>query len=114
MHKQYRRYFKYPPWCDKELCDDFVKTHCTQGEMAERSKALESGSSPKGRGFESHSRQTFCVVRWPLVTQLGDKIRAKYSSSRYHYHQHTMSGMDIDKPYKIVPIAELEGSFWCF
>lgn len=27
------------------------------GEMAERSKALESGSSPKGRGFESHFRQ---------------------------------------------------------
>jgi hypothetical protein len=29
--------------------------------MAERSKALESGSSPKGREFESHSSQTLFV-----------------------------------------------------
>ncbi|KAG2754017.1 hypothetical protein P692DRAFT_20828101 [Suillus brevipes Sb2] len=29
--------------------------------MAERSKALESGSSPKGREFESHSSQILFV-----------------------------------------------------
>ena len=28
-----------------------------KGEMAERSKAVVSGTIPKGRGFESHSRQ---------------------------------------------------------
>ena len=28
-------------------------------EMAERSKALDLGSSPKGRGFKSHSRQFY-------------------------------------------------------
>ena len=33
-----------------------------KGEMAERSKAVVSGTIPKGRGFESHSRQLvfFC------------------------------------------------------
>ena len=38
-----------------------IRVFLLQGEMAERSKALESGtyvskSSPKGRGFESHFR----------------------------------------------------------
>ena len=37
------------------------------GEMAEWSKALRSGRSPKGRGFESHSRQVFFSCFLPGV-----------------------------------------------
>ena len=39
------------------------------GEMAEWSKALRSGRSPKGRGFESHSRQFFFFLFLPGVRE---------------------------------------------
>ena len=35
----------------------------TSGSLAEWSKALASGASPKGRGFESHSCHSFARVR---------------------------------------------------
>ena len=33
----------------------FLEAHATQDSLAERSKALAYGASPKGRGFEPHS-----------------------------------------------------------
>ena len=37
-----------------------------EGDMAERSKAPESGSGPKGRGFESHCRHRFYSSKFRL------------------------------------------------
>lgn len=39
-----------------------TEAHCDHIDdgLAERSKALDLGSSPKGRGFKSHSRQ--CII----------------------------------------------------
>ena len=36
---------------------------CIQDSLAEWSKALASGASPKGRGFEPHSRHSFLLLR---------------------------------------------------
>ena len=42
----------------------------TSGSLAEWSKALASGASPKGRAFESHSCHSFARVRfWFLITK---------------------------------------------
>ena len=46
-----------PPGSMSLLCH-FGCVSISQDEMAERSKALASGASPKGRGFKSHSRHT--------------------------------------------------------
>ena len=45
------------------------------GRMAERSKALASGASPKGRGFESHFCQTLCF--YFLVPKMVHQISAQ-------------------------------------
>ena len=37
------------------------ESHWQKGSLAERSKALASGASPKGRGFESHSCHLFAI-----------------------------------------------------
>ena len=45
----------------------------TSGSLAEWSKALASGASPKGRGFESHSCHSFARARCRFLITKGPK-----------------------------------------
>ena len=45
----------------------------TSGSLAEWSKALASGASPKGRGFESHSCHSFAHARPRILITEGPK-----------------------------------------
>ena len=54
-----------------------------EGSLAEWSKALVLGTSPKGRGFESHSCQRSGILR-SRCKKIIDKIRASPGEARTH------------------------------
>ena len=48
---------------DAETCAEGTMLFQTQDSLAEWSKALASGASPQGRGFEPHSCHSLCATR---------------------------------------------------
>ena len=53
-----------------------------QGKVAEWSKALALGASPKGRGFEPHLYHTFCFARIYLWSISSDRYLSKEISDQ--------------------------------
>ena len=81
-----------------QMASNVLKTAYTKkGRMAERSKAPESGSGPKGRGFESH----FChicfsyVGIWSLFALYTDRMRCRTRSSKANAHLPFLSSSSL-------------------
>ena len=79
--------FEVPCCCHgfgKTMADLVHKAIALTGSLAEWSKALVLGTSPKGRGFESHSCQSMLFVSFrynffdPQLDSMGERVEEKH------------------------------------
>ena len=78
-----------------------ISGDCHIGSMAEWSKALVLGTSPKGRGFESHHCQKFFGVKKRLETpgiEPGTShMRSERSTTELHPHGIGVVQVDLER-----------------
>ena len=81
-------FFEKPCWCQifcKTTAVLLVSAEKLIGSLAEWSKALVLGTSPKGRGFESHHCQNFARDKTEFG-DTGDRTRDISHAKRALYH----------------------------